>query len=104
MRIDPASTLGGYPVLQVRNLVRKLNNRLYWDSKTVQAVLRVGPREATDLLSALEVSGLAKPRHEGPDQGARRHPASPGGQEHRPARRRWADRMTRPTTDDRLVP
>ena len=54
----PRARLGGYPVLQVRNL----NHRLYWDSKTVQAVLRVGPREATDLLSALEVSGLAKPR------------------------------------------
>ena len=62
MRVDPESTLGGYPVLQVRNLVRKLNNRLYWDSKTVQAVLRVGPREATGLVSALEASGLAKLR------------------------------------------
>src|SRR5713226_5843680 len=62
MRVDPESTLGGYLVLQVRNLVRKLNNRLYWDSKTVQAVLRVGPREATGLVSALEASGLAKLR------------------------------------------
>jgi len=39
-----------------------LNNRLYWDSKTVQAVLRVGPRQATGLVSALEASGLAKLR------------------------------------------
>jgi predicted nucleotidyltransferase len=62
MRIDPDSTLGGFPVLQVRNLIRKLNNRLYLDSKTVQAVLRVGPREATGLVSALETSGLAKLR------------------------------------------
>ena len=51
-----------FPVLQVRSLVRKLNNHLYWDLKTVQAVLCVGPREATGLVSALEVSRLAKLR------------------------------------------
>jgi len=52
----------GHPVLQVRNLVRKLNNRLYWDTKAVQAVLGMGPREATGLVSTLEASGLAKIR------------------------------------------
>ncbi len=39
-----------------------MNSRLYWDSKTVQVVLRVGPGEATGLVSALETSGLAKVR------------------------------------------
>jgi len=62
MRIDAKSTLGGYPVLQVRKLVRALNNRLYWDSKTVQAVFSVELRKADDLVRALEASGLAKIR------------------------------------------
>jgi hypothetical protein len=43
MRIDPKGTMHGYPLLQVRELVRVLNNCLSWDLKTVQAVLSVGP-------------------------------------------------------------
>jgi hypothetical protein len=36
MRIDSESLVGGYPALQMRKLVRTLNDRLYWDLKTVQ--------------------------------------------------------------------
>jgi predicted nucleotidyltransferase len=62
MRIDARTTLGGCPVLQVRKLLRALNNHLYWDSKTVQAVLSVESRKAAGLVRALEASGLAKTR------------------------------------------
>jgi predicted nucleotidyltransferase len=37
-----------------------LNNCLTWDSETVQRIIAIGPKEATDLVKALEVAGLAK--------------------------------------------
>src|SRR5260370_5786259 len=57
-------TIQGYPLLQVRKLVRALSNRLYWDLKTVQAVLSVGPAKAREMVEALEATGLSKTRRE----------------------------------------
>ena len=62
MRIDPENTVGGYPALRIRKLVRNLNDHLHWDLDAVQAALSVGRREATALVKALEASGLAKVR------------------------------------------
>jgi hypothetical protein len=62
MRVDPATTPAGYPAIRVRALVRKLNNRLYWDLRTVETTFGVGQSEAQNLVRALEDSGLAKPR------------------------------------------
>jgi predicted nucleotidyltransferase len=64
MRIDPKGTIQGYPLLQVRKLVRALSNRLNWDLKTVQAVLSVGPAKAREMVEALEATGLSKTRRE----------------------------------------
>jgi len=52
MRIDPKGTVGGYPALRVRRLVRTLSTRLYWDLKTVATVLSVTPGEAKSLVEA----------------------------------------------------
>jgi hypothetical protein len=66
MRIDPKGTIQGYPLLQVRKLLRALNNRLYWDLKAVQAVLSVSPAKAREIVAALEANGLSKtPREKG---------------------------------------
>jgi predicted nucleotidyltransferase len=62
MRVDPGTTLGGYPVIRVRALVRKLNNHLDWDLRTVETTFGVGQSEAQNLVRFLEDSGLAKPR------------------------------------------
>src|SRR5215831_4326642 len=62
MRIDPGATLGGYPTLRLRTLVRKLNNSLYWDLRTIESTFSVRPSEARNLVKALEHAGLAKPR------------------------------------------
>jgi len=62
MRIDPKGTVGGYPALRVRRLVRTLSTRLYWDLKTVATVLSVTPGEAKSLVEALEGLGFAKAR------------------------------------------
>jgi predicted nucleotidyltransferase len=64
MRIDPKGTMHGYPLLQVRELVRVLNNCLSWDLKTVQAVLSVGPTNARKIVKALNAAGLSKPCRE----------------------------------------
>ena len=60
MRIDSKSSVGGYPALLVRKLVRGLINYLYWDLETVQRILHLGPHEASGLVKALEAAGLAK--------------------------------------------
>jgi predicted nucleotidyltransferase len=62
MRIDPGATLGGYATLRLRTLVRKLNNRLYWDLRTIETIFGVGPSEAQNLVKVLEDAGLAKLR------------------------------------------
>ena len=61
--------------MQVRKLLRALNNHLYWDSKTVQAVLSVESREAAGLVKALEASDLAKIRRSKGPQGMDDDPA-----------------------------
>jgi tRNA A58 N-methylase Trm61 len=37
MRINSKGTVGGFPALLVRKLVRALTNRLYWDLETVES-------------------------------------------------------------------
>ena len=37
MRINSKCTVGGFPALLVRKLVRALTNRLYWDLETVES-------------------------------------------------------------------
>ena len=56
----PKDTVGSYPVLLVRKLVRALTNRLYWDLETVERILRLRPNEASGVIKALEAAGLAK--------------------------------------------
>jgi hypothetical protein len=60
MRINSKDTVGSYPVLLVRKLVRALTNRLYWDLETVERILRLRPNEASGVIKALEAAGLAK--------------------------------------------
>ena len=62
VRIDPQSVVGGYPALEMRKLVRTLNDRLYWDLKAVQIALSTSPGEASSVVAALEAAGLAKLR------------------------------------------
>jgi len=57
MRIDSKDTVGGFPALLVRKVVRALTNRLYWDLETVERILGLRPNEA---------SGLVKDRGLGP--------------------------------------
>lgn len=64
MRIDPKGRVHGYPLLQLRKLVRVLNNCLSWDLRTVQAVLSVGSAKARGIVEALEAAGLSKPLKE----------------------------------------
>lgn len=66
MRIDPNSDVGGYPILLVRDLVRRLKNHFYWRLETVQSIMSVGPQEARDLVAALEAAGLATPAPDAP--------------------------------------
>ena len=60
MQIDPKSSGGGYPTLLVRKLVRRLNNLLSWDWKTVQRILLVEPSEARAVVKAMEDAGFAE--------------------------------------------
>ena len=60
MRINSECTVGGFPALLVRKLVRALTNRLYWDLETVERILHLKPNEASGLVKALEAAGLAK--------------------------------------------
>jgi hypothetical protein len=46
MRINFKDTVGGFPALLVRKLVRALTNRLYWDLETVERILHLGPNDA----------------------------------------------------------
>jgi predicted nucleotidyltransferase len=64
--VDPNTTLGGYPVLKVRKLVRRLNNLLFWTTETVQVILRTEHAEAHALVRVLADAGLAVPE---PDRG-----------------------------------
>ena len=47
MRINSKDTVGGFPTLLVRKLVRALTNCLYWDLETVERILHLGPNEAS---------------------------------------------------------
>jgi predicted nucleotidyltransferase len=60
MRIDPSDVLGEFPVLFVRKVVRRLNNRLHWDAEAVQESAGIGPQRAADFIKALQKAGLAK--------------------------------------------
>jgi predicted nucleotidyltransferase len=60
MRIDSKSSIGGYPALFVRKLVRTLTNHLDWDLETLERTLHLRPNEASRLVKALEAAGLAK--------------------------------------------
>src|SRR5579864_3449022 len=74
MRIDSKDTVGGYPVLLVRKLVRALTNRLYWDLETVENILHLGQNEASVLVKALEAAGLARAnRGKGPKKWTTTH-------------------------------
>jgi hypothetical protein len=60
MRVDPSGVICEFPVLFVRKVVRRLNNRLHWDAETVQESAGIGPRQAADFIKALQKAGLAK--------------------------------------------
>jgi hypothetical protein len=60
MRIDPSGAIGGFPVLFVRNVVRRLNNRLHWDAEIVRDIAGIGPEKAADFIKALQKAGMAK--------------------------------------------
>jgi predicted nucleotidyltransferase len=59
VRIDSKAVVGGYPVLTIRKLVRKLNNIQYWHAETVQVILRNERSEAEAIVRALVAAGLA---------------------------------------------
>jgi len=58
MRIDPVSTIGGYPTLFVRKLMRQLSVGLHWHMKSIPDIAAVSPGEAQTLMRALEREGL----------------------------------------------
>jgi hypothetical protein len=60
MRIDSKSAIGGYPALKVRELLRTVNNLLYWDIPTVQGILRSDSEDAGGVIRASVAAGLAK--------------------------------------------
>jgi hypothetical protein len=59
MRIDSKSAIGDYPALKICELLRRLNNLLYWNAETVQAMLRTEPTEVGTVISALIAAGHA---------------------------------------------
>jgi predicted nucleotidyltransferase len=59
VRIDPKAVVGGYPALTIRKLVRRLNDLQYWNSQTVQVILRNERSEAEAIVRALVEAGLA---------------------------------------------
>jgi predicted nucleotidyltransferase len=60
MRIDPSGVIGGFPVLLVRKVVRRLNNYLRWDAEAVRDIAGIGLEKAADLIKALQKAGMAK--------------------------------------------
>jgi hypothetical protein len=62
VRIDAQSLVGGYPALQMRKLVRTLNDRLYWGLEVVQSFLHTSEIDASRVVAALEAHGLARAR------------------------------------------
>ena len=59
MRIDPKAAVAGFPALTIRKLVRRLNDLPYWNTETVQAILRKERNEAEAIVRALVEAGLA---------------------------------------------
>jgi predicted nucleotidyltransferase len=62
VRIDAQSLVGGYPALQMRRLVRTLNDRLYWGLEVVPSFLHTSEIDASRVVAALEAHGLARAR------------------------------------------
>ncbi|MGD0499472.1 MAG: nucleotidyltransferase domain-containing protein [Bryobacteraceae bacterium] len=60
MRIDPSGALGGFPVLLVRKVLRRLNDYLHWDADAVRQIAGIGPEQVADFIKALQKAGLAK--------------------------------------------
>ncbi len=60
MRIDPNGFIGGFPVLFVRKVLRRLNSRLFWNAGDVQDIAGIDPQQAVALIRALQKAGLAK--------------------------------------------
>jgi predicted nucleotidyltransferase len=65
MRIDPSGGIGGFPVLFVRKVVRRLNNRLSWDAEAVQEIGGIDAHQAGELIKALRKAGLARANRSG---------------------------------------
>jgi predicted nucleotidyltransferase len=62
VRIDSKAAVGGFPAVTIRKLVRRLNDLPYWNTETVQGILRKEPDEAEAIVRALVEAGLAVPK------------------------------------------
>ena len=58
MRLDPQSTIGGKPALQVRKFLQKISDAPSWDSALVQAEFSLNEGEARTLIHAFRQAGL----------------------------------------------
>jgi predicted nucleotidyltransferase len=60
MRIDPNGSIGGFPTVHVRKVVRRLGNGTLWSAETVQRVAGVDNGQAVALIAAMKKAGLVK--------------------------------------------
>src|ERR1017187_5526132 len=58
MRIDPKGTIGQYPALLVRRILRRLRSRLCWGLAELEAAAGLTPGDGRALLKVLRSEGL----------------------------------------------
>jgi hypothetical protein len=62
MRIDPKETVAGYPVLLIRQALRKLREIDTWDSGMLEAAAGLPAGAGLQLVRALAAEGLIRRR------------------------------------------
>jgi len=67
MRIDPTMRIGGYPLVELRTILRRLGEDAH-DHMGVQLALDVSPMEAHRLINFLFLQGFLEREPAAPDQ------------------------------------
>lgn len=102
MRIDPRSTLGGQPILAIRELLRR-GRSSEWAVGYVQTVLKIGADEAERVLAALRDQGFIEPGISNTGEQLYRVTvlgrALAGASAGKPIQRKTADRLLRELLD-----
>lgn len=60
MHIDPSGTIGGYPALYVREVLRKLQVRLRWGVEDLESAAALEPSHGRALIKGLRAEGLVE--------------------------------------------